>query len=231
MIAYLLAIASPTHPIPAECYDQGWAGLKSYAPGKEYYGFKQTVGRSMGGPLFFTHYSFLGFDPRNKRDRFCDYFANNRAITLIHRAYAIENPGRHEGYGELLWGLTPSVGPDGYHVCGPGKNDDGTIAPTAAISAMPYTPVESIACLKNLYRNYGKRLWGELGFKDAFNLDRDWYADGYLAIDQGPIIAMIENYRTGLCWRMFMANPEIAPMLKAIGWQSTMISSPSKGNR
>jgi hypothetical protein len=91
---------------------------------------------------------------------------------------------------------------------------------------MPYTPVESLASLKHLYQTYGKRLWGEFGFKDAFNLDRDWFADGWLAIDQGPIIAMIENHRTGLCWRMFMANPEIAPMLKAIGWQTTMISTP-----
>jgi hypothetical protein len=85
---------------------------------------------------------------------------------------------------------------------------------------MPYTPAESLACLKHLYHAYGKRLWGEFGFRDAFNLDRDWYAEGWLALDQGPIIAMIENHRTGLCWRMFMANPEIAPMLQAIGWLS-----------
>ena len=113
------------------------------------------------------------------------------------------------------------MSPKKYHGSAPGERDNGTLAPTAALSAMPYTPVESLACLKYLYKNYGKRLWGEFGFKDAFNLDRNWYADGWLAIDQGPIIAMIENARTGLCWRMFMANPEIAPMLKSIGWQST----------
>ena len=220
MIAYLLAIASPTHPIPAECYYGGWTRTQTYANGNEYYGITQWVGKPMGGALFFTQYSFLGFDPRNKRDRFCDYFANSRNISLIHRAYCIENPGKHSGYGERVWGLTPSVGPGGYHVCAPGKNDDGTIAPTAAISAMPYTPAESLACLKHLYHTYGKRLWGEFGFRDAFNLDRDWFADGWLAIDQGPIIAMIENHRTGLCWRMFMANPEIAPMLQSIGWRT-----------
>jgi exo beta-1,2-glucooligosaccharide sophorohydrolase (non-reducing end) len=110
MIAYLLAIASPAHPIPPDCYDEGWAGLKNYAHGKEYYGFTQSVGCSMGGPLFFTQYSFLGFDPRNKRERFCDYFADNRNITLIHRAYCIDNPGKHRSYGELAWGLTPSIG-------------------------------------------------------------------------------------------------------------------------
>lgn len=222
MIAYLLAIASPTHPIPADCYYKGWARTKNYVHGQQYYGFTQAVGRyPMGGPLFLTQYSFIGFDPRNKRDRFCDYFENNRNTTLIHRAYAIENSGKHQGYSESLWGLTASMGPDKYHNSAPGQNDNGTIAPTAAISAMPYTPAESLACLKHLYFTHGKRLWGEFGFKDAFNLNRDWYSDQYLAIDQGPIIAMIENARTGLCWRLFMANPEIAPMLKAIGWEST----------
>jgi len=222
MIAYLLAIASPTHPIPPECYYQGWARTKNYVHDQEYYGFHQAVGRyPMGGPLFLTQYSFIGFDPRDKKDSFCNYFENNRNTTLIHRAYAIENPGKHQGYGESLWGLTSCNCPDKYGNCSPGKNDNGTIAPTAAISAMPYTPKESLALLKNLYQNHGKRLWGEFGFKDALNLDRDWYSDQYLAIDQGPIIAMIENARTGLCWRMFMANPEIAPMLKAIGWENT----------
>ena len=220
LIAYLLAIASPTHPIPAACYYGGWARPKAYANGNAYFGIPQWVGKPLGGALFFTQYSFLGFDPRNKRDRFCDYFANNRNISLIQRAYCIDNPGKHRGYGELVWGLTPSSGPDGYRVGAPGKRDDGTIAPTAVLGVMPYVPAESMASLKHLYRNYGKRLWGEYGFKDAFNLERDWFAEGWLAIDQGPIIAMIENHRTGLCWRMFMANPEIAPMLKAIGWQT-----------
>ena len=229
MIIYLLAIASPTHPIPADCYYQGWAGQPYYVHDKSYYGFKQSVGPPMGGPLFLTQYSFIGFDPRDKRDRFCNYFENNRNTTLIQRAYAIQNPGRHKGYSENLWGLTASMSPHKYHGSAPGERDNGTIAPTAALSAMPYAPAESLACLKNLYRNYGKRLWGEFGFKDAFNLDRNWYADGWLAIDQGPIIAMIENARTGLCWRMFMANPEIAPMLKAIGWQTTTLST-AKGN-
>ena len=229
MIAYLLAIASPTHPIPSDCYYQGWAGQPYYVHDKSYYGFKQSVGQPMGGPLFLTQYSFIGFDPRDKRDRFCNYFENNRNTTLIQRAYASENPGRHKGYGENLWGLTASMSPKKYHGSAPGERDNGTIAPTAALSAMPYAPAESLACLKNLYRNYGKRLWGEFGFKDAFNLDRNWYADGWLAIDQGPIIAMIENARTGLCWRMFMANPEIAPMLKAIGWQTTT-QSKAMGN-
>lgn len=221
MITYLLAIASPTHPVPASCYYEGWASStrKShpYVNGNSYYGHKVWVGWRLGGPLFFTHYSFLGFDPRGKRDRFCNYFENNRNITLVHRAYGIDNPGKHKGYGPLVWGLTASVNPTGYSAHSP-TNDNGTITPTAAISAMPYTPKESIATMRHLYRTYGKQLWGEFGFRDAFNLDKNWFAPTYLAIDQGTIVPMIENYRTQLCWNAFMSNPEIPRMLKAIGW-------------
>lgn len=221
MITYLLAIASPTNPIPPDCYYEGWASSTNpnhpHANGDTFYGYKLQVGWRLGGPLFFTHYSFLGFDPRGKRDKFCNYFENNRAISLIHRSYCIDNPGKHKGYGPLAWGLTASVNPDGYSAQSP-TNDNGTITPTAAISAMPYTPAESIATLKHLYHAYGKQLWGEFGFRDAFNLDRDWFAPTYLAIDQGTIVPMIENYRTQLCWNTFMSNPEIPRMLKAIGW-------------
>jgi hypothetical protein len=209
MITYLLAMASPTHPIPPECYDHGWVGEgTTYVNGSDYYGYTQWVGETHGGPLFFTHYSFVGLDPRGLRDRYCEYFQNNRNISLINRSYCIENPGRFPGYSELVWGLTASDGPDGYKAHAPGL-DNGTIAPTAAISAMPYIPKESLATMRYLYRTFGARLWGHLGFKDAFNLKRDWYADDHLAIDQGPIICMIENHRTGLCWEQFMKNAEI----------------------
>lgn len=220
MITYLLAIASPTHPIPAACYYEGWVGdSRRYANGHEYYGLKQWVGWPLGGPLFFTHYSFLGFDPRGKRDRFCSYFENNRNISLIQWAYCRENPNGFEGYSGLGWGLTASDDPDGYLAHAPERRDNGTLTPTAALSAMPYTPRRSLATLKHFYYTYGDRLWGEFGFHDAFNPTRNWFARSYLAIDQGPIVCMIENYRTGLCWRMFMANPEIKPMLDAIGWR------------
>ncbi len=218
MIVYLLAIASPTHPVPANLYYDGWASNPGYANGNMYYGYKQWVGTPYGGPLFFTHYSFLGFDPRNKSDRFCNYFENNRNISLIHRAYCIENPFSHAGYDSLVWGLTASYNPWGYSAHEPYNNDNGTITPTAAISAMPYTPQESIATLKHFYYKYGNRLWGEFGFRDAFNLDQDWFAKIYVAIDQGTIAPMIENYRTGLCWEKFMVNSEISLMLDAIGW-------------
>jgi len=219
MITYLLALASPTRPIDPACYDEGWAREADgeYANGNTYYGHQLWVGWPLGGPLFFTHYSFLGFDPRGKRDRYCNYFENSRNISLIHRAYCAANPGGHEGYSALCWGLTASDTPGGYTAHEP-RHDNGTITPTAAISAMPYVPAESIATLRHFYHTYGTRLWGPFGFKDAFNLDKDWFARSYLAIDQGPIVVMIENHRTGLCWRLFMANPEIGAMLERIGW-------------
>ncbi len=219
MITYLLAIASPTHAIPASCYYNGWAKSAGYVNGNSYYGYRQWVGPQMGGPLFFTHYSHLGFDPRHKSDSFCNYFDNSRNISLINRAYCIENPRGHAGYSALVWGLTASFNPWGYTDHSP-TNDNGTIAPTAALSAMPYVPAESLATLKHLYHTYGNDLWGPFGFFDAFNLTENWFAPGYVAIDQGPIVIMIENYRTQLCWDLFMANPEIQPALDAIGWTS-----------
>ncbi|MFC1603786.1 glucoamylase family protein [Planctomycetota bacterium] len=219
MITYLLAIASPTHQIPASCYYNGWAGSTDYANGNTYYDYVQPVGPEKGGALFFTHYSHLGFDPRDKSDNYCNYFDNSRNISLINRVYCIENPGEYSGYSDLVWGLTASFNPWGYSAHSP-TNDNGTIAPTAALSAMPYVPGESIATLKEFYYTYGENLWGPFGFFDAFNLSENWFAPGCIAIDQGPIVIMIENYRTQLCWNLFMANPEIQPMLDAIGWTS-----------
>lgn len=217
MITYLMAIASPSHPIPASLFNDGWANDYWYENGNTYYGHKVWVGPDHGGNLFFTHYSFLGFDPRNKRDKFCNYFENNRNITLVHRDYAIANPNKWKGYGTNLWGFTASLDPSGYSGHSP-TEDNGTITPTAAISAMPYTPAESMAALRHMYEQYGKKIWGPFGFIDAFNLQVDWYADAVLAIDQGTIAPMIENRRTGLCWKMFMSNPEVQAMVKAIGF-------------
>ncbi|MBL7810411.1 MAG: T9SS type A sorting domain-containing protein [Saprospiraceae bacterium] len=217
-IVYILAAASPTHPVPATLYQTGWTS-GNYANNSVHYGYKIYCGPFGGGPMFFAHYSYLGFDPRGKKDAFCNYFVRNRNHALIQQAYSAANPKQHAGYNADCWGLTSCDSPNGYaaHDVWP-ANDDGTIAPTAALSSMPYTPDASLAALRHFYRVRGERLWGVYGFYDAFNLNQNWYAPSFLAIDQGPIVGMIENYRTGLLWNLFMQNQEIAPALAAIGF-------------
>lgn len=224
LIVYLLAIASPTHPVPATYWHTGWAG-SGYVSGLTWYGHKLLVGPPLGGPLFFAHYSFMGFDPREKKDAYANYFVQNTNHTLINRAWCIANPFHYEGYRESAWGLTASDDPWGYSAHAPGgPADNGTLTPAAAIPSMPYTPVESMIVLKHFYREYGEELWGPFGFYDAFNPEENWTADSYLAIDQGPIIDMIENHRTGILWAAFMSNPEIAPALEAIGFIEDPVS-------
>lgn len=226
LITYILAVASPTHSVPASIYHQGWAGSPNYTNGQSYYGYKLSVGPLAGGPLFFAHYSFIGFDPRQKKDAYANYFQHNVNQSLINWTYCKENPKKWTGYSAENWGLTSSDDPTGYLAHEPfGYTDNGTISPTAALSSMPYTPQQSIAALKYFYRQEGQKLWGDQGFYDAFNPTRNWYADSYLAIDQGPIICMIENYRTGLLWKYFMQNTEIKPALDAIGFTKDSTST------
>ncbi|MDX1943745.1 MAG: glucoamylase family protein [Saprospiraceae bacterium] len=227
-MVYLLALASPTNAVPPNLYTQGWAG-SGYTNGNTYYGIKLDVGFGNGGPLFFSHYSYLGFDPRYLRDAYTNYFIRNRSHTLINRAYCIDNPKNYPGYSEVCWGLTASDDPlVGYKAHEPSSSgDNGTITPTAALSSMPYTPEESIAALKHFYRDRGAKLWGSMGFYDAFNDAQNWTASSYLAIDQGPIIGMIENHRTQLLWNNFMKSPEITAGLQNAGFtpDSTLVSA------
>lgn len=225
LIIYLLAIASPTHPVPASYWHTGWAGA-GYVNGLTWYGHKLFVGPPLGGPLFFAHYSYMGFDPRNKKDQYANYFQQNINHTLINKAWCVANPLHFEGYNENSWGLTASDDPWGYFAHAPGgATDNGTLTPAAAIPSMPYTPTESIEVLKHFYRTYGENLWGHFGFYDAFNPEVNWFADSYIAIDQGPIINMIENYRSGILWSAFMSNPEIQPALDAIGFVEDPVST------
>jgi hypothetical protein len=224
MITYLDAIASPTHGIPAADYYSGWVGEaigNPYANGKSYFGIKLDVGGNTGGPLFFTDYSFMGFDPRGIHDRFTGYFDNNRAMALINQQYCIHNPHHWQGYGDNTWGLTAVDGPEGYVPYEPTPDlDDGTIAPTGAISAFAYTPEPAMAALKHFYRDLGAQLWSIYGFRDAFNLQQNWYSGITMGLNQAPMVVMIENYRSGLVWKNFMANPEIQPALKNIGFRA-----------
>lgn len=225
-IVYILAAASPTHPVPGSLYQTGWTS-SNYANFNSYYGYPIYCGPYAGGPMFFAHYSYLGFDPRNIKDAYCNYFVRNRNHALIQNKYAVLNPEGHQGYSAECWGLTSSDDPFvGYagHDLFP-INDNGTIAPTAALASMPYTPAESMAALKYFYRKQGEKLWGIYGFYDAFNLDQNWVAPSYLAIDQGPIVDMIENYRSGLLWHFFMQNAEIQPALTAIGFKPDLTAT------
>ena len=217
LIVYVLAASSPTHTIDSTVYHNGWARNGEIINGSEYYGIKLPLGEEMGGPLFFAHYSFLGLDPRNLRDRYADYWDQNVNQTLINRQYCIENPKHYKGYGPDCWGLTASDDQQFYSAHSP-TNDLGVITPTAAISSIPYTPEYSLNALRHFYYDYGKKLWGEYGFHDAFNLTENWWADSYLAIDQGPIVVMIENYRSGLPWYLFMSAPEIMNGLQKLGF-------------
>jgi exo beta-1,2-glucooligosaccharide sophorohydrolase (non-reducing end) len=232
MITYLLAMSSPTHGVPAEMYYSGWASQSPlavryragwsgnvdgdhYYNGHSYYGTKLDVGVGTGGPLFFTHYSYFGFDPHNLHDRYTSsYFENNRNIALINRAYCIANPKHFAGYGANAWGLTASDGPQGYVPHAPDEsNDRGTLTLTGALSSFPYTPDASMAAFKHYYRDLGGELWDIYGPRDAYNPEQDWISPIYMGLNQAPIVVMVENYRTGLVWKNFMANPEIGVML------------------
>jgi hypothetical protein len=217
LITYVLAASSPTFPIDSMVYHEGYARNGDIVNGKEYYGIKLPLGEDMGGPLFFVQYSFLGLDPRNLEDRYANYWEQNVNQTLINRQYCIENPKNYEGYSADCWGLTASDNQDFYSAHSP-SNDLGVITPTAAISSMPYTPEYSQQAMRYFFYELGDKLWGVYGFHDAFNMTKKWWADSYLAIDQGPIVIMIENYRSGLLWRLFMSAPEVGQGLHKLGF-------------
>ena len=217
LIVYVLAASSPTYPISKEVYTQGWASNGAIVSNRNHYNINLPMGPSFGGPLFFSHYSFIGLDPRNLQDQYASYWQQNTSHSLINYKYCVENPKNYAGYGENSWGLTASDSKDGYAAHSP-TNDLGVITPTAALSSFPYTPDESMAALRYFYEEQGDKLWGEMGFYDAFSEHYNWYSDGYLAIDQGPIIAMIENYRTQLPWNLFMANTEVQDGLTRLGF-------------
>lgn len=208
LLVYVLAAASPTHSITKTVYDAGWARNGSMRNGGTFYTHLLPLGESFGGPLFYSHYSFLGLDPRNLSDQYANYWTQGKNHTLINRAYCVQNPQGFAGISNLSWGLTASDNHLGYSAHSP-TNDLGVITPTAALSSIPYTPEESIQALEFFYYKIGDKLWGEYGFFDAYNQTEDWFANSYLAIDQGPIIIMIENHRTALLWDLFMQDEQV----------------------
>lgn len=232
-IAYLLAIMSPTHGVPASMWHSGWAGTSPtavayrrnwsrttagdhFVNGNRYYGIKLDVGEGNGAELFFTQFSFLGFDPRGIRDKYTNYFKNNRNIGLISQAYAIDNPEKHVGYGADAWGQSAGIHSGGGRARP--ADDNGTLVVHASLGMMPFTPEGSMKALRHYYRDLGAKIWGVYGFVDAFNESENWHDEVYMGLNQAQTVVMIENHRTGLLWKLFMANPEVQPALDRIGF-------------
>jgi hypothetical protein len=225
LITYIVAAASPVHPISKELYENSWVKSASWKNGKTYYGIELPLGNfDKGGPLFFEQYTFMGIDPNQlKDDKGIDYAVQTKNHTLINRAYCIENPKKYKGYGENCWGLTAGDSYKGYVAHCP-QDDRGVIQPTAALSSFPYTPQYSMQALKHFYYDLGNKIWSEYGFVDGFSETHNWYARTHLAIDQGPIIVMIENYRSRLIWKLFMSSPEIINGLKKLGFTNDQMN-------
>ena len=219
LITYVLAASSGAQAIPKIVYDNGFARNGAMLNNSTYYGYTLPLGEPYGGPLFVEHYSFLGIDPHSLRDSYADYQTQTLNHTRINYEYCRANPKQYFGYSDSCWGLTASDVQNGYTASSP-TNDVSVIAPTTAISSIPYTPAESMKALKFFYYVLGDKLWGEYGFKDAFSLQNLWFADSYLAIDEGPILAMIENYRTGLLWNLFTSCPEVKSGMTALGFNA-----------
>ena len=221
LIIYVLAAASPTHPIKPPAYHKGWAKDGAIVTNEKLYG-EDLILKYYGndeptvGPLFWAHYSYLGLNPKGLSDQYADYWKLVQNQAKIHYKYALDNPKNFKGYGDSLWGLTSSYSIQGYKGHRPG-NDFGVISPTAALSSFPYTPKESMKMLRNLYKNHDS-LIGKYGPYDAFSLHDNWFTPRYLAIDQGPIPVMIENYRTGLLWNLFMQNTDVKNGLLKLGF-------------
>lgn len=219
LVTYVLAASSPTHNIPATVYTNGWKGATGFLNGNNYYGYNLPLGPALGGPLFFSHYSFLGINPNGLSDGSANYETQTRNHTLINYNYCKANPKGYFGYSDSVWGLTASDIEGGYAASSP-TNDLSVIAPTAALSSFPYTPAQSMAALKFYYYVLGDKLWKEYGFVDAFSLHNTWFANSFLAIDQGPIIVMMENHRSGLLWNLFTSCPEVKAGMISLGFSA-----------
>lgn len=223
LIMYVLAASSPTHTIPAEVYHEGWGRNGGIKADFKVYGHPFTLDyqgqKNAVGPLFWAHYSYLGLNPKGLKDQYADYWQNNVNHTLAIHDYCVANPKGFKGYGENSWGLTASYSVKGYAAHNP-QEDFGVISPTAAISSIPYTPTESMKVIRHLYEDLGDKVWGKYGFYDAFSETDNWYPQRYLGIDQGPMVVMIENYRSGLLWKLFMSNADVQKGLTKLGFES-----------
>jgi hypothetical protein len=225
LITYIMAAASPTHGIDKQTYTNGWAQNGGIKSNTLHYGINLPLGSSgsKGGPLFFEHYTYLGINPHDLTDQYANYWDQVRNHTLINYEYCKANPKKFAGYSDSSWGLTASDNPWGYSAHDP-ANDRGVITPTAALSSMPYTPEESLAALEYFYYKMGHKIFKEYGFVDAFHIGEGWFANSFLAIDQGPIVVNIENYRSGLIWDLLTSAPEVKDGLKLLGFSAPYLN-------
>ena len=229
LITYVMAASSPDHAIDAKAYHDGWARSGDIVTDKEAYGIplilKHNTSGDKAGPLFWAHYSYLGLNPKGLEDKYANYWDLNVNHTRINYEYTQENPNDFETYNENSWGLTASYTRNendgiGYTAHSP-DTDRGVVSPTAAISSIPYTPELSLNAMRYFFEDQNELLWGPAGFYDAFSLEgEDWVAPKYLAIDQGPQVVMIENYRSGLIWDLFMGAPEVKNGLEKLGFNT-----------
>ena len=222
LVMYVLAASSPTHSIDPQAYHQGWTSHGNITNDTVYYDLPTVLnhyggGNNPVGPLFWAHYSYLGLNPKGLQDSYADYWELNKNHALINYRYSVDNPKEFKGYGPQQWGLSSSYSVKGYAAHHPGEADLGVISPTAALSSFPYTPEESMQFLRYLYGE-ADSLIGKYGPYDAYSQTHNWYVPRYLAIDQGPIPVMIENYRTGLLWNLFMQNKEVKIGLEKLGF-------------
>ena len=222
LIVFVLAAGSEDYAIGPRVYHNGYAQSRTFINRRRHEGIELPLGPDGGGPLFFAHYSFCGLDPRGLADAYTDYWRQNLAHARINYDYCVRNPKAYAGYGPDCWGLTASDSVHGYSAHAP-DNDLGVIAPTAALSSLPYLPDEAMRALRHFHDDLGEKIWRDLGFVDAFSETKDWYATTHLAIDQGPIIAMIENHRTGLLWKLVMRHPQVRRGLERLGFTSPHI--------
>jgi hypothetical protein len=228
LITYVMAASSPTHPISATAYHQAWARNGAIVNGGSQYGipvvFNYNGATGNVGPMFWSHYSYLGLDPNTLKDKYADYWQLTQNHAKIMVQYSIANPKGFKDYSDKCWGLTASYtrnpdGTTGYTAHQP-NNDNGVISPTAALSSFPYTPAESMKFLHYLYDNNKAKYVGIAGPYDAFSPQYNWVTTRYLAIDQGTIAPMIENYRSGLLWRLFMNASDTKQGLVKLGFSS-----------
>ncbi|MEM8852640.1 MAG: glucoamylase family protein [Pseudomonadota bacterium] len=219
LIVYVLAAGATDHAVAPQIYHRCWATAEAFHNGRTYYGIRLPLGPDGGGPMFLSHYSFLGVDPNGLTDRYADYGEQVRAHAAINRAHCIHNPHGYKGYGEACWGLSASDSPSGYAAHSP-TNDLGVITPTAAVASLPFVPDAALAALRHFVEDRGAALWGPYGLADAFTPGGDWVAPGTLAIDQAPMTVMIENHRSGLLWGLTMSAPQVKRGLMRLGFTS-----------